>query len=241
MFCALSRLYLMFMGPLEAVKPWQSTQIAGMHRFRDKIYSVVANNSDALYSEDCPADLKKDMHKTVKKVTEDIEKMSFNTAISHLMVFLNKLQAIPAPKPRVCLETFVALVHPFAPHVAEECWEILQSSSSSSSNNNNKDDVQVNDTGIVVKNNKALIGLSKHPWPTYDPELCIESVVTVGVKVNGKVRGNIEISVDSSQEQAVALAKGIGRIGKYLEGIDLAKAKVVYVPGRILSITNTSE
>jgi leucyl-tRNA synthetase len=217
------RLYLMFMGPLEAVKPWQSTQITGMLRFRDKIYAVL--NSGPKYSETCPIELKKDMHKTIKKVTDDIEKMSFNTAISHLMVFLNKLQATPTPRPRECLETFVALVHPFAPHIAEECWEILQSSRPKSEH----------------LDTRKTPGLSYHHWPTYDPELCVESMASVGIQINGKVRGSIDVGLDATQEQVLDLAKGVSKIEKYLEGVDLSRAKIVYVQGRILSITTPSK
>jgi leucyl-tRNA synthetase len=114
------RLYEMFMGPLEAVKPWQTSQIQGVVRFRDRL-DLVCHQPLGDGMDDATRRL---LHQTVRKVTRDIEAMAFNTAISALMVFVNHLGRLPAT-PRAAAETLVLLVSPFAPHVAEELWRHL--------------------------------------------------------------------------------------------------------------------
>jgi leucyl-tRNA synthetase len=180
------RLYEMFMGPLEAVKPWQTSQVAGVVRFQNKVYNVVhsAANGDNVEMGQETARL---LHKTMKKVTEDIDSMAFNTAISALMVFTNHLNTLQGGVPREAAEKLALLVSPFAPHLGEECWSILGHEES----------------------------LAYHPWVEYDEALCVDDTIKMGVQVNGKVRGEIEITKDADQETALALAICTSRRQRY--------------------------
>lgn len=198
----------MFMGPLEAVKPWQTSQLAGVVRFRDRVFSLV---NRPLSSEPLEGNLLREMHKTIKKVTQDIERMAFNTAISSLMIFSNTLSALDGPVPREAVESLVLLLSPFAPHVAEEAWEIL---------------------GKFKGDAKSCI--SRTPWPIYDESLCIDTTAVVAIQVNGKVRGKIEMEKTLEESAAVKLAQEQATVNKFLEGKQVKK--VVYVPGKILNI-----
>jgi len=199
------RLYEMFMGPLEAVKPWQTNQVSGVVRFQNKLYTVVKN---ALKNDDVEMDEEttKILHKTMKKVSEDIENMSFNTAISAMMVLTNHLQTLKDKVPREAVEKLALMVSPIAPHLGEECWSLLGNEGS----------------------------LAYAPWVEYDESLCIDNTVTMGVQVNGKKRGEIEIPKDADQELAMSEAMKQGPVEKFLDGKDIKK--IIFVPGRILNI-----
>lgn len=197
------RLYEMFMGPLEAVKPWQTSQVAGVVRFQQKLYNVVnAVSNDVEMDEETT----KLLHKTMKKVTQDIENMSFNTAISAMMVLVNHLSSLKDGVPKEAAEKLTLMVSPFAPHLGEECWSLLGHSES----------------------------LAYASWVAWEEELTIDSTVKMGVQVNGKVRGEIEIQKDATQEVAMELALSQSRVESQLEGKDIKK--IIYVPGRILNI-----
>lgn len=202
------RLYEMFMGPLEAVKPWQTSQVAGVVRFQNKLYNVVQS---AVQNEDVNMDEEttKLLHKTMKKVTEDIESMSFNTAISAMMVLANHLNTLKDKVPREAAEKLTLMVSPFAPHLGEECWSLLGHQES----------------------------LAYHPWVEYNEELCVDNAVSIGVQVNGKKRGEIEIAVDASQEDAMEKAMKVQTILNQVDGKDVKK--IIFVPGRILNIIAT--
>merc|ERR1719253_1045395 len=118
------RMYEMFMGPLEAVKPWQTEQVSGIVRFQNKVYNAVKNAVENKCI-DMDEETTKIMHKTMKKVTEDIDSMSFNTAISALMVYVNHLQSLKDKVPVEAAENLALMVSPFAPHIGEECWSLL--------------------------------------------------------------------------------------------------------------------
>ena len=199
------RLYEMFMGPLEAVKPWQTEQVSGVVRFQNKLYNVVKTAAENEVTE-IDQETTKIMHKTMKKVTEDIENMSFNTAISSLMVFVNHLQSLKEAVPLEAAEKLALMVSPFAPHLGEECWNILGHDNT----------------------------LAYHPWVEYDEELCVDNTVKMGVQVNGKVRGEIEIPKDADQDLAMELAMKQARVTAQLDGKDVKK--IIFVPGRILNI-----
>lgn len=200
------RLYEMFMGPLEAVKPWQTSQVSGVVRFQNKLYNVVqqaAKNGASIEMDD---ETTKILHKTMKKVTEDIESMSFNTAISAMMVLTNHLQSLKDRVPLEAAEKLVLMVSPFAPHLGEECWSLLGHDGT----------------------------LAYHPWVEYDEALCVDNTVKMGVQVNGKKRGEIEIPKDADQDGAMAEAMKVQSVSNQLDGKDVKK--VIYVPGRILNI-----
>jgi leucyl-tRNA synthetase len=198
----------MFMGPLEAVKPWQTSQLAGVVRFRDRIYSLV---NRPLSAERADGSLLREMHKTIKKVTQDIEKMAFNTAISSLMIYSNTLNGLDSPPPREAVEALVLLLSPFAPHIAEEAWEILG---------------KFQDSPITC--------ISRASWPVFDEKLCDETTAVVAIQINGKVRAKLEMEKASTEETAMELALEQSTVKKFMDGKQVKK--VVYVPGKILNI-----
>ncbi len=167
------RLYEMFMGPLEAVKPWQTSAIEGVRRFLDRTWNVCTHVVDEPPSDDTM----RLVHKTIKKVTEDIEHLRFNTAISAMMILVKHLGALPAT-PRASAKALTLLVSPFAPHIGEELWQHLGASDL----------------------------LAYEPWPTFDPALVKDDVIEIGVQVNGKARASIQISVDADEANAKAVA-----------------------------------
>lgn len=199
------RLYEMFMGPLEAVKPWQTSQVAGVVRFQNKLYNVVKTAVQSKTAEMDDETIRL-LHKTMKKVTEDINSMSFNTAISSMMVLTNHLQSLKEKVPLEAIEKLVLMVSPFAPHLGEECWSILGHTES----------------------------LAHHPWVEFDEALCVDDEITMGVQVNGKARGEITIPADADEGTAVSAAKDVAKVQAQLEGKEIKK--IIYVPGRILNI-----
>lgn len=187
------RMYEMFMGPLEAVKPWQTSQVAGVERFQNRVYNLVAAAAEAK-STDMDTETLKLMHKTMKKVTEDIESMSFNTAISAMMVFSKHLQSLDTV-PLEAAEKLSLMISPFAPHLGEETWNMLG-------------------------NEKSL---AYEPWVEYDEELCVDDTITMGVQVNGKARGEITIPKDADEDTAMSAAKEVDRVKSQLDGKDIKK------------------
>lgn len=201
------RLYEMFMGPLEAVKPWQTNQVSGVVRFQNKLYNVV-KAAAASKCEDMDEETERILHKTMKKVTADIESMSFNTAISALMVLTNHLLSLKEKVPLEAAQKLAIMVSPFAPHLGEESWSMLSAADA--------------------------VNLAYHPWVEYDEALCEDNTVTMGVQVNGKVRGEIEIPKEASQDDAMEEAMKQERVQAQLDGKSIIK--IIFVPGRILNI-----
>jgi leucyl-tRNA synthetase len=200
------RLYEMFMGPLETVKPWQSAQIQGVRRFRDRLYATgLRPLGDAID----PA-TRRLLHQTTRKVTRDIEALRFNTAISAMMELLNHLRELPDPLPREAAKTLVLLVSPFAPHVAEELWQ--------------KGGHDLAGSGT----------LAHEAWPTWDETLCEEDTVEIAVQVNGRVRGRAVLSRTASAEEARAAALAATGIAPHVAGRTVKK--LVYRPGEIVNL-----
>ncbi|HUR56537.1 MAG TPA: leucine--tRNA ligase [Opitutaceae bacterium] len=204
------RLYLMFLGPLEAMKPWNPRGIEGVHRFLHKAWRELigpdgaVNPKVAAAGGDSP-ELTKVLHETIRKVGDDIEHLRFNTAISQMMIFANALQKAPSV-PRVQALAFVQLLAPFAPHLAEELW------------------ARLGQTGSVMA----------APWPGYDAGLLTASEVKLVFQVNGKHRGDQLVPVNTTQEVALEQAKANPRVAPNLQG--KAIKRVIYVPGKILNI-----
>ena len=184
------RLYEMFMGPLEAVKPWQTSAIEGVRRFLDRTWNVCTNVTDDASS----AETKRLVHKTIKKVTEDIDNMRFNTAISAMMILVRHLGALPAT-PRESAKALALLVSPFAPHIGEELWQRLGA--------------------------KDL--LAYEPWPAFDADLVKDDVIEIGVQVNGKARASVQIAVDADEEAAKAAALADPKIQSFTTGKTIKK------------------
>ncbi|MEM9193936.1 MAG: leucine--tRNA ligase [Myxococcota bacterium] len=196
------RVYEMFMGPLEAAKPWSTSSISGVSRFLDRVYTVVSRADASTEPDDATERL---VHRTIRKVTEDIEGMRFNTAISAMMVLSNELTKLDAV-PKKSAEALALLVHPFAPHLAEELWEMLGHPPS----------------------------VQSEPWPEYDPALCEDDEVEVPVQVNGKVRGRVTLPKTATEEQALAAAMAVDNVATQLVGRTIRKT--IWVPGKILNL-----
>eukprot|EP00532_Pseudo-nitzschia_australis_P001970 CAMPEP_0168197612 /NCGR_PEP_ID=MMETSP0139_2-20121125/21275_1 /TAXON_ID=44445 /ORGANISM="Pseudo-nitzschia australis, Strain 10249 10 AB" /LENGTH=877 /DNA_ID=CAMNT_0008122131 /DNA_START=270 /DNA_END=2903 /DNA_ORIENTATION=+ len=199
------RMYEMFMGPLEAVKPWQTGQVPGVVRFQNRLYNVV-NAAARSQTNEMDEETTRILHKTMKKVTEDIELMSFNTAISAMMVLTNHLVSLGDKVPLEAAEKLALMVSPLAPHLGEECWNILGNEES----------------------------LAYAPWVEYDESLCVDDEITMGVQVNGKMRGKITIAADADEEAAVSAAKEMNTVQSQIDGKTIRK--IIYIQGRILNI-----
>lgn len=199
------RLYEMFMGPLERMKPWQTAGIEGLWRFLNKVWRVTVGDDRIeikITNENPSPLLLKRGHQTIQKVSEDIENLRFNTAISHLMIFSNEI-AEEVDKTgviaRETAETLIKLLQPFAPHLAEEIWEII--------------------------GNKSV--LSYDAWPVFNPELAVENSVTVVFQTNGKVRVEHTAAKGTAKEALQAMAESHEKFKPYLENMTIVKVIVV--------------
>lgn len=209
------RMYLMFMGPFTEGGDWSDTGIKGIDRFVNRVHAFFTNPQNLQTSK--PSNLTPILHKTIKKVTEDIESLHFNTAISALMVLLNEAEKVGSMSKEAAL-TFVQLLAPMAPHLAEELWEHLHGFSSSESAGSGRIE-------------KFVIESS---WPTYDEGSIVENTFTLVVQVNGKVRADLTVPTGISKEEAIAKAKEQENVKKYLEGKTVKKE--VYVEGKLVSL-----
>ena len=190
------RVYEMFMGPLDKDKPWQDKGISGTKKFLDRIWRLCIDENNKVIVQDKQASLstQKLLHKTIKKVSEDIESISLNTAISQMMILINELYKT-GERPKSVLMTLIQLLSPFAPHIAEELWEKLGGE------------------GFV----------SVKDWPEFDPSLIKEDIVGIGVQVNGVKRGVIEVSLEESKESAAEKALEIKSVKNATGDHDIAK------------------
>jgi leucyl-tRNA synthetase len=206
------RLYEMFMGPLEQVKPWQMSGVEGVARFLGRIWRLVVDEeSNEVVSKvsDAPADsepeLQRALHRTIKKVRDDTLGMRFNTGISQMMTFGNEATAAKT-LPREILTTFMRVLSPYAPHIAEELWSRLGETEA----------------------------LALQSWPEHDEALCVDATVTLGVQVNGKRRAEIEVPRDADKAAVEELALSNEHVLRHTEG--KTPKKVIVVPGRLVNI-----
>lgn len=203
-----TRMYISFLGPFDKDKPWATTGIAGVHRFLDRCWRQIVDQDGktlALSDEVAPEALNKLLHKTIKKVGADLEAMSFNTAVSALMILMNEISSVPT-KYRGVLKPFVQLLAPLAPHIAEELWQRL--------------------------GGEGFVALA--PWPAFDAALAVDDVISMGVQVNGKTRGTIEITPSASEDVALELAQQQNSVKNAIDGKKVAR--VIYKAGKILNI-----
>lgn len=198
------RLYEMFMGPLEASKPWSQAGVEGAKKFLDRVWRLYTEESNIIDEDN--KNLEKIYHETVKNVTKDYEKLSFNTAISFLMVFVN---AVYKDKnfPRTYAEGFIKLLNPIAPHITEELW--------------NK--VLGHDNTIAYE-----------PWPTYDESKLVQTEFNIAVQVNGKLRGTITVDVNDSEEVIKQKALLNENVKKHVEGKEIVK--IIVIKNKIVNI-----
>jgi leucyl-tRNA synthetase len=193
------RTYLMFMGPLEDAKPWKSDGIEGPFRFLKKVWRELTGDTGALSpkihdsGEEQPETLKL-LHQTIRKVTDDLEAIRYNTAISALMVLVNHLGKAETIHRETARAT-VQMLAPFAPHLAEELWSRLGGASS----------------------------VAHAPWPTCDEQWLHTDEVAIGFLVNGKPRGEALVSKTATEEEVLALARAQPKVAAHLEGKTLRK------------------
>jgi len=201
------RTFICFLGPMDKDKPWNPNGVEGVKRFLDRVWRLAVNDQDQCHAQDqdLPEEIKKLLHKTIKKVTADIENLSFNTAISAMMILVNELYKFEI-RPRSVLLPLSQLLMPFAPHLAEEVWEKL-----------------------------GGLGLcSLAAWPEFDPALVSDDTITMGVQVNGKMRGTIELPLNATEEAAVGAASALASVIAALGG--KTPSKVIYKAGKILNL-----
>ncbi|MGN6643012.1 MAG: class I tRNA ligase family protein, partial [Verrucomicrobiota bacterium] len=232
------RLYEMFMGPLQDTKPWNTKGVEGVYRFLGRVWRLFVDEASETEFEQAeataepgkaqallelirlnsavkdvpasPAQLKA-LHQCIKKVTEDLDGMRFNTAISGMMVFINDAMNWEC-KPVSVLREFLILLQPFAPHLAEELWAKLQA---------------LNGTGIRHS-------LPYQPWPKFNPALLVEDVLEIPVQVNGKLRDVIKVPADADNATLESTAKASAKVQEFLAGKTIKK--VIIVPKRLVNI-----
>ncbi len=206
------RMYLMFMGPFEAGGDWSDLGINGIVRFVKRIHRVISERCSLKTKADSPS-VTAALHRTIKKVSEDIEAMHFNTAISALMEFLNLIEK----QESLSLDLGKAvslLLGPLAPHLSEELWSVLGGPTSAKATGGKQ--------GFSIEQS----------WPKFDPTLIVEATMTVVIQINGKVRGDIVVPKDLAKDEILRLAKANENVKKYIEpGIK----KEIYVPGKLIS------
>ena len=214
------RLYEMFMGPLEQVKPWSMKGVEGVYRFLARVWRLVMEtNQEGDWShspqlQDVPPDkkLNKALHETIKKCGEDIEKLSFNTAIAQMMVCTNAFTQAEV-RPARAIVTFLRVLSPFAPHAAEELYDLIRQKFPA-----------LTQDGFVAD----------QTWPAYDPAALIEDEIEIVIQVNGKLRDRITVSRDASKEEIENLALASERAREFMEGKH--SKKVIVVPGKLVNI-----
>ncbi|MDQ3802530.1 MAG: leucine--tRNA ligase [Acidobacteriota bacterium] len=200
------RLYEVFMGPLEGSAIWQTDGLSGTRRFLERVWRVFETSVGERAVRDSQ-ETERLLHQTVKKVSNDLEKLQLNTAVSQLMIFINHAAARGGIS-REALSSFVRLLAPFAPHISEEIWQAL--------------------------GHEELV--LNAPWPTYDPEKCVEDEVTIVVQVDGKLRSRVICTVDTDEASAMKVALADSSVSKWIAGKQIAK--VVFVPNKLLNIVS---
>ena len=205
------RTYVLFMGPIELDASWDSRGIAGIYRFLNRVWTLVQQYDES------PKEVTKNdtavrviQHKTVRKVTDDFRRLSFNTAIAALMEYVNelyklKIDGFSEEAWREALRHLAQMIAPFAPHMADELW------------------VQLGGEGLV----------QNASWPVWDEALIVEDTITIAVQVNGKLRGEIAVGKDTDAEEIKAKALAHENVAKFVPG---EPKKVIYVPGRLVSV-----
>ncbi len=197
------RLYEMFMGPFDQAIAWSTNGMKGCYRFLQKVWNIVSESESGRQSS--PAVISA-LHKLIKKIDGDIENTKFNTIIAGFMEFINFCQEKNKEVGQDTIEIFLIILSPFAPHIAEELWQIL----------GRKDSI------------------SREKWPEYDPKFIKDEKVDLIIQINGKVRDKIEVRSDISEEEAKAVALSLEKIKNWV--LDKEIKKVIFVPGRLINI-----
>ncbi len=190
------RLYEMFLGPLEQSKPWNTNGIEGVHRFLKKMWRLYFDEKGQFLPENKEATEaeKRVLHKTIKKVQEDISNFSFNTSVSAFMIAVKELGELKTTSKEI-LSDLAVLISPFAPHIAEELWSALGNTTS----------------------------VTEAKWPTLIPELAVDNMITMAISINGKTRDTMDVPKDIDKDEFLAKAKALPKIEKFLEGKTIVK------------------
>ena len=208
------RLYEMFLGPLEQAKPWNTAGISGVFGFLKKLWRLYFDENGLIVTNNEPTkDNLKSLHKTIKKVAEDIESFSFNTSVSQFMICVNELSAQNCHS-RAILEPLTILISSYAPHIAEELWLKLKD--------------------LKIEELKDYKGISQEPFPVFDEKHLVESEKEYPVSFNGKMRFTIELPLDLSKEQIEEIILKDERTLKQLDG--KIPNKIIIVPGKVINL-----
>ena len=199
------RLYIMFVGDFEKAATWSTEAVKGSKRFLDRVWNLAESASESYEESEANQPI---LHKTIKKVTSDVDDLKLNTAIASLMTMVNEMAANGAT--RGDMRTLLLLLSPFAPHIVEELWEML---------------------GFAAKEGKMAC---QTDWPVYDESKTVASTVEMAVQVNGKLKGSIKMPVDSAEEAVVAEAMKVEKVAKAVEGMKLVKT--IHVKNRLVNL-----
>ena len=201
------RMYEMFLGPVEASKPWDTKGIEGVHRFLKKLWRLFYDETKGkVWNDDkAGADELKILHRTIKKIEDDTERFSFNTAVSSFMICVNELADIKCHKKEI-LEPLLVLLTPYAPHIAEELWHL-------------------------IGNSGSILDAS---YPVFDPKYVTESSKEYPISINGKVRANITIALDAAQPEVEQIVLGNETVQKWLDG--KTPKKIIYVKNKMVNV-----
>jgi leucyl-tRNA synthetase len=215
------RCYEMFMGPLEQMKPWSTRGVEGVARFLARVWRLLMTENQAgewelskkIKAVDPAKPQQKLLHATIKKVTQDIESFSFNTAISQMMIFVNAFTNVETI-PLAAIRTFLILLNPFAPHISSELWERLGAEFGESSGD-----------------------VSQQPWPAYDERLLVEDEVEIVIQINGKLRDRVKMPIVATEEELRAVALSNPKIQDRIASKRVRK--VIVVPKKLVNIVVT--
>jgi leucyl-tRNA synthetase len=229
------RLYEMFMGPLEAVKPWSMDGVSGVRNFLDRAWRMIVDDraetmqlNPAVQDAAPTAEQNRMLHKIIKAVTNDLDNMSFNTAIARMMEFTNFFLKEEV-RPLEAMKKFVLLLSPFAPHMAEELWQALGGCPDFRASENGTVPLSASSNAMNVLKNT----LAYEPWPTYNEAMLKQDTIEVPVQVNGKLRGRIEAPAVADNAALESLARAEPKIAEFLSGKTVVK--VVVVPGKMVN------
>ena len=204
----------MFLGPLEQAKPWNTAGISGVFGFLKKLCRLYFDENGLIVNNDEPTkDNLKSLHKTIKKVAEDIESFSFNTSVSQFMICVNELTAQNCHSLAI-LEPLAIVISPYAPHIAEELWLALKD--------------------LKIEELKDYKGISQEPFPVFEPKHLVESDKEYPVSFNGKMRFTLTLPLDLTAAQIEEIVMKDERTQKQLEG--RTPNKVIIVPGKIINL-----
>jgi leucyl-tRNA synthetase len=211
------RMYEMFLGPVEQSKPWDTKGIEGVHRFLKKLWRLFYDEQKGkVWNEEKPTTQElKILHKTIKKIEEDTDRFSYNTAVSAFMVCVNELADIKCHKKQI-LQPLLILISPYAPHIAEELYQLLNSSSSQ---------------GERLGEGDSILNAT---FPVFDPNYLIESSKEYPVSVNGKMRTTINIKLDAAQEEVEKIVLSNEIIQKWIDG--KSPKKIIFVKNKMVNI-----